>query len=487
MAQGAVLRSDPAVTVSQAATHTEDETSQRVLVLLQRHGRQATSFQILEPGLTYWFFEREAVVAYIDLGSAWVVAGEPVCAPEQTREVVRAFLAAASQQGRRARFFHVSGEFAARAELSHSHVGELPTWDPSEWAQTLKSAKSLREQLRRARNKGVHTRVIDGAEIADARSPMRAQCEALTRRWLGGKGMGELKFMVRLHPYGFARERRYVVAERDGVLIGLAVAIPVYQRQGWFIEDLLRDDSAPNGTAELLVDTLMRQFAQEGCHYATLGLAPLAGEVRPLLAWTRNYTTRLYNFPGVRSFKEKLKPKQWDPVFLAYPRGELGVLAMRDVLIAFAPDGLVRFGLSTLVQQRTLATLMLALLLVPWTLALLLVDTATWFPGPRIQLAWAGFDLVLIVLMLSLARRWRARVAELVVVLTTLDALLTSVQVLLWNVWTARTLSAWALVLLGCAGPLLAATFFWSTRRVAVQQRRRRPPSELPSPSRGGV
>jgi hypothetical protein len=288
-------------------------------------------------------------------------------------------------------------------------------------------------------------------------------------RWLGNKGMGELKFMVRVHPYGFPRERRYAVAERAGQVIGLAVAIPVYQRQGWFIEDLLRDDSAPNGSAELLIDTLMAEFAREGSRYATLGLAPLAGEVRPLLAFTRNYTTRLYNFPGVRSFKEKLRPRQWDPVYLAYPRGEFGVRAMSDVLAAFAPEGLLRFGLETLVHQRTLATLSLATLLVPWTIALALVDTSTWFPSATYQYAWALFDVLLVGLMLSLVRRWRARVATLVVVLTTLDAVLTSVQVLLWNVWTARTLLAWCLVLLGCAGPLLAATFFWSTRTVAMR------------------
>jgi phosphatidylglycerol lysyltransferase len=144
------------------------------------------------------------------------------------------------------------------------------------------------------------------------------------------------------------------------------------------------------------------------------------------------------------------------------------------VLAAFAPGGLMRFGLGTLVHQRTLATLLLALFLVPWTLALTLMQTEVWFPSSRIQYAWALFDLLLVGLMLSLVRTWRARVAELVVVLTTLDALLTTAQVLLWNVWTARTLTAWALVLLGCAGPLLAATFFWSTRRVAMQGRRLR-------------
>jgi phosphatidylglycerol lysyltransferase len=382
---------------------------------------------------------------------------------------------AAQRAGKRARLFHVGADFAARAGCRVTHVGELPVWDPSQWESTLQGARSLREQIKRPRGKGVTARLIDPSDMADPEGAVRKQCDAVIRGWLAGRGMGELKFMVRLHPFGFAEERRYVVAEQAGRVIGFAVAIPVYGRQGWFIEDLVREAMAPNGTVELLIDALMRSFASEGCRYATLGLAPLAGEVRPLLAFTRNYTTRLYNFPGVRSFKEKLRPALWEPVYLAYPRGEFGVLAMRDVLAAFASGGLLRFGLETLVHQRTLATFLLALLLVPWTIALATVDTAVWFPSPAVQYAWVAFDAVLIALMFALVLRWRARLATLVVVLTTLDATLTTLQFLSWNVWTARSLSAWLLVLLGCTGPFLAATFFWSTRRVAMQSRHLRP------------
>lgn len=451
----------------------DDATGQRVLALLQRFGREATSFQILEPGLSYWF-DGDAVVGYGDLVGAWVAAGEPVCAPERLPEVAQGFVQAAERAGKRARFFHVSADFKQRAGCRATHVGELPVWDPREWAATVQANRSLREQIKRPRGKGVSVRAVAPREMANLQSPLRTQCDRIIRAWLQERGMSELKFMVRLHPYGFPEQRRYVVAEQAGRVIGFAVAIPVYGRQGWFIEDLVREPQAPNGTVELLIDALMRGFAEEGCHYATLGLAPLAGRVRPLLAFTRNYTTRLYNFPGVRSFKEKLRPKLWEPVFLAYPRGELGVLAMSDVLAAFASGGLMRFGLETLVHQRSLATFVLALLLVPWTVALALIDTATWFPSARIQYAWVGFDVLLIALMGALVLRWRARLAAAVVLLTTLDAALTTLQLLLWNVWTTRTLVAWLVVLLGCTGPLLAATFFWSTRRVAMHSRRMR-------------
>jgi phosphatidylglycerol lysyltransferase len=212
----------------------------------------------------------------------------------------------------------------------------------------------------------------------------------------------------------------------------------------------------------------MRSVARDGCEYITLGLAPLTGDVSPVLAFTRNRTHRLYNFSGVRAFKEKLHPREWSPVYLAFPRHELGVVAMADVLSAFAPRGLLRFALDTLVHQRTLATLSLAVLLVPWTFCLALAPTGTWFPSATIQWAWVTFDVALIALMAALVRKWRTKIAEVLAVLTSVDAVLTTAQVLLWNVWTARTWSAWLLVILGCVGPLMASLFFQRTRRLVL-------------------
>ncbi|MFT3922351.1 MAG: DUF2156 domain-containing protein [Myxococcales bacterium] len=457
---------------------THSATRLLILSLLRRHGREATSFQILEPGLQYYFFgagDGEGVAAYADVGGAWVTVGEPVCAPERMNAMVEEFARVARERGKRLRFFHVSESFAERPGLRSTHIGEQPIWDPASWHVTVAQHRSLRDQLKRAQKKGVAARLVSSSELADPESATRKGCESLIARWLSSRRMGEMKFMVLVHPWEFAEERRFALAEQDGKLVGLAVAIPVYAQGGWFIEDLLRDPDAPNGTAELLVDALFSAFASEGSHYATLGLAPLSGELGRMLTLTRDTTNRLYNFTGVRAFKEKLRPQRWDPVHLAFPRGELGVLALRDVLAAFAPGGLVPFAVNTLVHQRRLATLLLAALLVPWTIGLSLVDGPRWFPTPALHWAWVIFDVLLIGLMFSLVRRWRSWVAGTVVALTSLDALLTTLQTLLWNVWTTRGALEWFLVILGCTGPLLAATFFWATRLVSVRGLLQRP------------
>jgi phosphatidylglycerol lysyltransferase len=56
-------------------------------------------------------------------------------------------------------------------------------------------------------------------------------------------------------------------------------AVPVYARRAWLVEDLLRLPGSPNGTAEALIDAVMREAAGRGAVMVTLGLAPLSGEV----------------------------------------------------------------------------------------------------------------------------------------------------------------------------------------------------------------
>ena len=50
----------------------------RALALVERHGWNATAFQTVEPGYSYFFHDDDACVAYVDTGSAWVAAGAPL-------------------------------------------------------------------------------------------------------------------------------------------------------------------------------------------------------------------------------------------------------------------------------------------------------------------------------------------------------------------------------------------------------------------------
>ncbi|RMD83497.1 MAG: DUF2156 domain-containing protein, partial [Candidatus Dadabacteria bacterium] len=75
----------------------------RVLALLRKYGHETTSFQVLEPGLHYWF-DADACVAYADTGSSWVAAGSPICDPPRALDVMTRFAQVARAKGKRVRF-----------------------------------------------------------------------------------------------------------------------------------------------------------------------------------------------------------------------------------------------------------------------------------------------------------------------------------------------------------------------------------------------
>ncbi|MGE0872445.1 MAG: phosphatidylglycerol lysyltransferase domain-containing protein [Kofleriaceae bacterium] len=318
----------------------------RALGILRRHGWTTVSFQLLEPEFRYWFCDDDAFVAYVDTGSAWVAGGAPVAAEHRLVSVANAFVDAARVHRRRACFFACEQRFVTAVGWSTLAIGEQPVWRAGQWEGVMRSASSLRYQLRRAAAKGVTVRRLTTGEL----DQHRVAIHNLALEWLAARKMAPMGFLVQLEPISFPDERVMIVAMQGARLVGFLSAIPVYSRGRWFIEDVLRTSDAPNGTPELLIDAAMRdpQIAQHDT--VTLGLAPLAGAVPALLRFARVISTPLYDFRGLGTFKRKLRPHAWEPVYLCAPTWRWR--ALTDSLSAFAGGSIVSFAARTLLQRR---------------------------------------------------------------------------------------------------------------------------------------
>lgn len=494
--------------------HEPDATRQHVFALLQRHGRHATSFQILEPGFSYWFDRTDApssgrsrdptdatgadaVVAYVEAAGCRVVAGAPLAAPAVVGEVAARFVADSRRAGLRVVFFSVEADFVEALSalpdpprFEALKIAEQPEWVPGAYSDAGPARRTLRAQVNRARNKGVAVRRVDTAEITRRNGAIRMGVEGVLRHWLRSRRMSVMRFLVDLEPFAYYPEaRRYYIATLDERVVGFLAAIPVYQRSGWFFEDVIREPEAPNGTAELLIDAALRDARDEGDGYVTLGMAPLSGVttergphrlLRAGMRWCYDRLGVLYRFDGVRAFKARFHPDRWvDQLVVACPPPS-GVRAIHAILAAFAGGGLVSFGVDTAwrllnrVPARAWSNVLflLAALLVPWTALLAHADGQRWFGDESIQWAWVTFDAVMVGALGGLGvlvRRGRraARPLSLLMAGATLtDFILTGVQAL--HLHAAVTGWALAFVAAGAAGPAIATlvlALLWSTFR----------------------
>lgn len=314
-----------------------------------KYGWNTTCFQIVNPGIDYWFGEDgKSVVGYDTEGGVRVVVGAPVAEEDALADVTKSFEQDAANAGESVCYFGAEArlERVLRDSTEHSRVllGAQPVWHPAEWANVVASNSSIRAQLNRARNKGV---VINEWTVeASKNNPRLQECLHL---WLESKGLPPLHFVIEPETLGRLQGRRIFVAERAGVVEAFLVLSPIPERVGWLTEQFPHRPGAPNGTVELMMDAAIRALADDGCEYVTLGLSPLSRRatiepfdnplwLRVLLAWMRKHGQRFYNFDGLDRFKSKLCPIYWEPIFAISNEPEFSGKTMYAIALAFSEN-----------------------------------------------------------------------------------------------------------------------------------------------------
>jgi len=319
-----------------------------VLELLRKFGRNAYSFEVLEPGLSYWFCtDGDGVVAYVDRGFHWVALGGPICPRERLLQISTEFVAAAAQHRKAVAFFAVSDRFTQAlgkdSGFDWLQIGEHPCWDPRRWAEIWEKAGKVRNRVKRAKREGISVRHAAFSEFQEG-APLRDELDALVNRWVQAHSIPPMQFMATVDLYSHGHERRYFLAQQNDRLVGLLMAVPVYGQNGWLLEDMVIERGTAGGTAEALIDLAMRTFGDEGAGFASLGLVALsglkcAGTWRHILFtfmlnWCYRSLSWLYNCQGLYAFRSKFLPTAWEPVYLvAYPR--ITLITIRAVMMAF--------------------------------------------------------------------------------------------------------------------------------------------------------
>jgi lysylphosphatidylglycerol synthetase-like protein (DUF2156 family) len=262
------------------------------------------------------------------------------------------FVSASEAQGYRSAFFGLEDDSASM--LSKVGFGLLPLgcqpifelggqtpWTPH---------RSLRAQVNRAKNHGVR---IDFAErLSDLPLLEMDRCH---NEWLSAQSWPTLGFLTRPRLWDRQEGDRFALAWKDHRLVGFAIAVPSPGADAWHLEQVVRSPSAPNGTAETLITSLLK-LAGDQVARATLGLAPLARRVlgissQPLwfrLAVRCAHWQTQYSFRGLENFKAKFRPQRWDGQFLATPGSTPSPFDLAGVFRAFSGMSHARFALKVL-------------------------------------------------------------------------------------------------------------------------------------------
>jgi lysylphosphatidylglycerol synthetase-like protein (DUF2156 family) len=327
----------------------------RARKLVLAFGWNAVCFQILNPGFVYWFSsEDDAVVGYVrdPVRRIRVVGGAPICPQDRLADVIRDWESDSRKAGDTVCYLCAADrlwEILQQERFGSPHIGVVlgaqPVWNPQKWPAIPASQSSLRQQIRRAANKGVRIEEWDATRASA--SPELHDC---LDGWLGARHLPPLRFLAEPHTLDRLEERRIFVALQSEKTVGFLIASPIPRRQGWLFEQVIRCTNAPNGTAEALIDAAMRKVADDGAQYVTLGLVPLARRgtdmlptqnpfwLRLVLGWARAHGRRFWNFDGLEAFKAKFQPEVWEPIFAIANRRRFSPRLLLGIARSFHPD-----------------------------------------------------------------------------------------------------------------------------------------------------
>lgn len=312
----------------------------RALVLAE--GWNSTCYQILNPGIRHWFsHDGDVLVGYVVSGRMAIVAGSPVCSPLRLPTALAEWEGFADQQGWTVCYFgaesRIQNHLIGRSNFTFVSLGSQPEWSVPQFLEKFGQSSNLRQQIHRARNKGVEVSELNPSDTLTIQDLRKVLGE-----WLGQKGLSTLHFLVEPDTFGDLRDRRIFVARRGGEPIGFVTLCPVPSRDGWLTEQFVRGLKAPNGTIELLL--LHAAEAVRASDYFTMGIIPLARDgsdvpeppwLIPLRAWALAHGRRFYNFQGLRAFKAKFQPETWTPLVVIVRDSEFRFRHLHAILRAF--------------------------------------------------------------------------------------------------------------------------------------------------------
>ncbi|HVS21538.1 MAG TPA: DUF2156 domain-containing protein [Pyrinomonadaceae bacterium] len=348
------VRLDAALTARQRR-RLPDPTGE-LLRLQTLYGYNAHSLASIAPGALLWSTpDIDGAIIYGEFGRVWLAAGDPLAPLEEMAELARQFAAFAKRKGRVVAFVPGSSEFA-RMMTSHDFaavkVGAAPYFDLETWQPRGDSAKKLRAGVNQARRAGVEIEMIaDGVDQS-----LKKETAQLCMRWLDSRRAGTtFGWLVALDPFLHSEHKKYFAARVNGKLVGFLAASPIPARKAWYLEDVLREPDAPQGTSTLLVVEALAKLKAEGATRATLGTSPLAtdgpnvvlsSEHRVIERALRMASRRLggfYNFEGLRRFKGKFVPSWWESEYVLSQRGvTIPPRIAHAIVRALVPGGLTQ-------------------------------------------------------------------------------------------------------------------------------------------------
>jgi phosphatidylglycerol lysyltransferase len=287
-----------------------------------------------------WNEARTAFLMYGISGKQWVVMGEPVGEPSAAEPLFWTLKEMASLRNARLSIYQVGPKLLPLMidlGLRPFKIGEEALVDVQAFDLAGKKGYGFRQTLKRFEALEAEFTVV-APEDVDALMP---ELKVVSDGWLKSKNAREKRYSLGCFKPEYMRLTPVALVRLNGKIMAFANLWPTRDKAVLTLDLMRYDPASPPSIMEYLFLRLIGWARDHGYAHFSLGLAPLAGiEAKPLSgAWNKIAAViyqlggEVYNFQGLRAYKEKFKP-QWEPRYFGIKGQETALGAALMAVVA---------------------------------------------------------------------------------------------------------------------------------------------------------
>jgi phosphatidylglycerol lysyltransferase len=275
-------------------------------------------------------------------GRSWIALGPPVGRREERIELMWRFRELADAHAARAAFYAIGPDVlpdVVELGLSIQKTGESATVPLEQFSLQGRRREVLRRNWRKAGETGAAFEVMEPEAAVHEMDVLKA----ISDHWLAHHAGGDKAFSMGGFEPRYVCEFPCAVVRAGGRIVAFATIWTTNDRSSFSMDLMRYDDDAPKNVMDYLFVELLQWGRAQGYVAFEFGMAPLAGlEDRPLapimsrvgrLLFERG--EELYNFRGVRRYKDKYDPV-WQPRYIAAPHKWSIPLLLADISLLSA-------------------------------------------------------------------------------------------------------------------------------------------------------
>jgi len=293
--------------------------------IIKKSSSTISSLSLLGDKMFIFSSNKKAFIMFGVQGRSWISMGDPVGDPDSVNELIWRFKERCDEYDGIPIFYEIKQSYLdhyIEAGLVFLKIGEEGKVKLSEFSTAGKENQGIRYSMNKLSKEGYNFEIIKKEQFEN----IFDELENISDLWLKYKHVKEKKFSLGYFTKGYLSNFDFAVIKKDGKIIAFCNIWETENKEELRIDLMRYKVDSPHGIMEYLLTNLMLFGKDSNYNYFNLGISPMSGFHYHSLSskWDKacyyvyKYVENIYNFKGLRLYKEKFKPK-WESVYIAIP------------------------------------------------------------------------------------------------------------------------------------------------------------------------